>query len=443
MEPIFTQATLLATPAWLSFLYLIFAYIIVAVVLIGSLYFGILRNEKKRNIRMLWILVGVYSTIAVLTSLYTYLFPFANYSWAILDHLFNIAIVLATILLSFLIVTKNIKLHYRRTFTKSIISLFSVAVIIIAVAYGKHIYYSFQDEKSRLNFYITELESTQVRRQLNATQKLLDNKSVSIGLMLQALAKSNSLKFSKKIESLLGKIGPDLIPELHNIASQPNHPAYNSAIKLILKFSKPESWDVLAKALYENKQLAAPIREQILNTLYQLNPKKTLAHVHKQMQSFESALKTTAAKLLGNYPGNRKTIVLLNKALKDKSAAVCEYAADSLGKLKSRRSTTALLQAIRTRSDCDNALRVLAELRVRNVVPYLISRYKRTKDNSVKSIMLLNLGKVGDKRAMPLVEKALQSDNEQIKGAAKIAAEQINAANAKTDKEKERKELRH
>jgi len=441
MDINFSQTALVATPAWLSFLYLTFIYIIIAAVLIGSLYFFVLRNEKKRNTRMLWVLLSIYSVTALLTTLYTYLFPFANYSWAILDHLFNIAVVVATVLFGFLVITKKLKLQYKRSFIKSTISLYSVAVIIIAIAYGKHIYYSFQDDQTRINFYITELESTQVRRRLNATQKLLDTKSVSIGLMLQALAKSNNLKLNNKIESLLEKIGPDLIPELHNIASQPKHPAYNSAIKLILKFSKPESWEVLAKALYENKQLAAPIREQILNTLYQLNPKKTLEHVHKQMLSFESALKSTAAKLLGNYPGNRKTIVLLNKALKDKSAAVCEYAADSLGKLKSKKSTTALLQAIRTRSDCDNALRVLAELRVRNVVPYLISRYKRTKDNSIKSIMLLNLGKVGDKRALPLIEKALQSDNEQIKRAAQIAAEQINTANPTIDKTKENKEF--
>ncbi len=436
MDIIFNQTTQ-PTTAWLSSLYLFLIYIIVGAGIIATLYFFVLRNEKKRRIKMAWILLSIYFVTALATYLYTYLFSFANYSWAVLDHVFSGAIIIATVLLGFLVITKKIKLANKQTYIKAIIVLYCVPIVVVAVAYGKHIYYSFQDEKTLINFYISELESTHTRRQLHATQMLLDNKSNSIGLMLQKLATSNNFKLNKKIEALLGKVGPDLIPELHKIASTPSHPAYNSAIKLILIFSKPSSWDILAKALYENKQLPAPVREQILNTLYQMDRKKTLSHIHKQMLGFEEALKSTAAKLLGNYPRNRKSIKLLNKALKDKSAAVCEYAADSLGKIKSKKSTSALLHAIRTRSDCDNALRVLSELRVRNAVPYLISRYKRTKDITVKSIMLLNLGKVGDKRALPLIEKAIKSDNEQIRRSAEIAAEQIKKAIAEITKEKE------
>ncbi|VAW71210.1 hypothetical protein MNBD_GAMMA12-2137 [hydrothermal vent metagenome] len=437
MDTIFNQTSQSATAAWLSTLYLIVIYIIVGLAIVATLYFVVLRNEKKRKIKMAWALLSTYFVTTLVSFTYTYLFPFASYSWAVLDHLFSGAIIVATVLLGFLLITKKIKLSNRRTYVKAIIFLYCVPIIIVGIAYGKTIYYSFQDEKTRINFYISELESRHTRRQLNATQMLLDNKSQSIGLLLQKLATSNNFKLNKKIENLLGKVGPDLIPELHKIASIPSHPAYNSAIKLILIFSKPSSWNILAKALYENKQLAAPVREQILNTLYQMDRKKTLAHIHKQMLGFEEALKSTAAKLLGNYPRNRKSIKLLNKALKDKSAAVCEYAADSLGRIKSKKSTAALLKAIRTRSDCDNALRVLSELRVRNAVPYLISRYKRTKDIAVKSIMLLNLGKVGDKRALPLIEKALKSDDEQIRRAAEIAAEQIKKAIAEVDKEKQ------
>lgn len=427
-ENIFDKAPI-ETATSLGTLSIMGIYTIIGLVLVAGLYFGLLRNEKQRSPTMGWILLGTITLTTIGTLIYTHFYPFSNYAWAGLDWIFNIAVITFSGLICLLIITRKFKLAHKGLVIKSSIGLIVSVLTVVGVGYGKHIYYSYQNDETKIRFFINELFSRHEHRRNIATQRLIEKKSISIGVMLQSLAKSRSLAHNKKIEALLEKIGPDLIPELHKIAGNPTHPAYNSAIQLILKFALPESWDILAKALYENHQLSTPIREQILTTLHKIDPKKTLNHVYKQLQGIEASLKSAAAKLLGTYPRSKKSTSLLNKALKDKSSAVCEYAADSLGKLKSKTSTTALLQAIRTRSDCDNALRVLAELRVRNVVPYLKSRYKRAKDKSIKRVMLLNLGKVEDKSALPFLNEVLKSSDEQIRADAQIAIDQINAAN--------------
>ena len=428
MESVFST-NVVATSFWSGFFTSLIFYVLLGLALIGGLYFAFLRKEKKCTSRMLRTLVITYCVSALFTALFTFIFPFYYYSWSALDWIFSATVILSAVLLTYLIVTRECKLPFKRYFVISTISTICISLLIVALVYGKYAYYSFQNESDRARFYINELGTNKKHRVLNAAQNLLNNKSVSIGLMLQTLSSSDDFALNKKIEILLGHVGPDLIPELHNIALDFKHPAYNSAIKLLLKFSKPESWDVLAKSLDATEQLSAPTRDRILMLIHKINAKKTLPYLYKQIQSPDESLKSTAAKLLGEYPAYKKSVALLNLALKDKSSAVCEYAADSLGKIKSKTSTTALLEAIRTRTDCDNALRALAELRVRDAVPYLIARYKRAKTETTKIIMLINLGKVEDKRAMPLLEEALNSESEAIREAAKNAIQQIKTAN--------------
>ncbi len=127
------------------------------------------------------------------------------------------------------------------------------------------------------------------------------------------------------------------------------------------------------------------------------------------LQHGRGVTRASAAAALGVW-SDPELAGALHPLLTDREDLVARVAAHALGQLRSPQSKGPLLAAFESRGPVvqERAAWSLGELKSTNAVPGLIALLPNTTDEALKVSLVLALGKIGDKRALPPLRQVLQ-----------------------------------
>jgi len=200
-------------------------------------------------------------------------------------------------------------------------------------------------------------------------------------------------------------------PELLRLLDDPDEGLRLAACRTLVMLAHDISRPALIAAMVRRMELdpSSQVRDTAGLALAALQDPPAIDALLRLLQHPRGETRASAANTLGGLWAKPELALALHPLLADREDLVARAAASSLGLLKNPASKAPLLAAFEARGPVvqERAAAALGELRSTNAVPALAALLPGTTDEALKVSLVLALGKIGDRRALPPLRQVL------------------------------------